>query len=181
MSNTGEYNTVGFRPHRYRHRAFVIRVIATILIAAQALLPPGMCLCQFVPTAPVSRQSHEPVPAPLPVATHAEETCCSCPACRAAAPAAPVSHDRAPADREHPQKHDPAPTPTAPCSGCPVVEAGPVGRLAILTITEPVSLDLAVQFVSPSTEAAVRPADRPDHSPLPAAPPLFVRHCALLI
>jgi hypothetical protein len=158
----------------------VIRVAATILVAVQALLPPGMCFCQFVPSVPVARQAYETAPPPRPSVAD-EEPCCSCPACRAAVTAVPVPHDQAPTDREPPQKHDPLPAPPAPCSGCPVVAAGPVGRVVILTATEQAPLDLAVQFVAPSVEVTIRRTDRPDPSPPSATPPLFVRHCALLI
>jgi hypothetical protein len=61
------------------------------------------------------------------------------------------------------------------------VSAGPVGRVAILTVAEQAPLDTAVQFVALSAEVAVRRSDQSDLSPPSAGPPLFVRHCAFLI
>jgi hypothetical protein len=165
----------------------VIRVIATILIAVQALLPPGMCFCQFVHSGPVaSRQAHAPAPSPQPSVTlHVEDSCCSCPACRKATEAVtPQAQEQAEPEREAPHERHPAPaspSPTPPCSGCPVVAAGPVARAAILPAPEQAPLDAAVPFVLPAVEADSPHADRPGLLVAPVTPPLFVRHCAFLI
>lgn len=157
----------------------VIRIVVTILVGVQAVLPPGTCLCRLVTFGPITRPSHAlALLAQLPVAD--EETCCSCPACRSADPAEKVPHGRAPTD-DPAQKHHPVPTPSAPCSDCPVVSAGPAGRVTILTATEPAPFDLAVQFVAPSAGVATGRANRPHPSHPPAGTPLFVRHRALLI
>lgn len=170
-----------FSPHPCSHGDCVSRVIATILIAVQAMLPPGMCFCQFVHSGPVaSHHAHETSP-PQPVAVRVDESCCSCPACRAPIPTVPAPHDQAPTDREPAPEPDPLPVPSAPCSGCPVVAVGPVGRVAILPATEQISLDFAVQFVASPVEVAHRLAERPAPAPPPTVQPLFVRHCALLI
>lgn len=158
----------------------MIRIVVTILVAVQALLPPGMCLCQFVPTGTITPQAHETAPTSQP-SVAVEESCCSCPACRAAPAATPPSHEQAATDREAPHERHPLPTPTSPCSGCPVVSAGPAARAAILPAPEQVPLDTTVHFVVPAVEATAPRADRPNLLVAPAAPPLFVRHCALLI
>jgi hypothetical protein len=161
----------------------VIRLGATILIAVQALLPPGMCLCEFVPSGASTRQAHAPAPAPpTSAAAHVDESCCSCAACRAAVPAAPPSsYEQAATDCGDPHERHPLPTPASPCSGCPVVSAGPAARVAILLAPEQAPLDAAVHFVVARVEAAAPRAARPNPVVATAAPPLFVRHCALLI
>lgn len=161
--------------------ACVIRIAATILVAVQALLPPGMCWCQFIPCVSVASPStQEPAPAPSPSATaHADESCCSCPACRTAVPVAPAPSDEQ-SDRQAPDEHS-LPTPTSPCSGCPVVSAGPLARVVILHAPEQIPLETVFQFVVTTIEATSPRPCRPTFLATLAAPPLFVRHCALLI
>jgi hypothetical protein len=157
----------------------VIRIV-TILVAVQALLPPGMCPCQFVPFTAAPLAAHETTPASLPLAAHVDESCCSCPACRSVAPVAPsAAEEPAATDREAP--HERHPTPASPCSGCPVVSAGPVARVVILLAPEQAPLDTTVNFVVSTVESAAPRADRLNPLFAPVTPPLFVRHCALLI
>lgn len=162
----------------------VIRFVATILMTAQALLPPGMCPCQFVPARTVPRQATESAEAaPPPSAVHVDDSCCSCPDCRKAVPHRPTPRD---ADDRPVANDDPAPerqrpNPVSPCSGCPVVSAGPVARAAVLTAPENASLDDVVRPVALTVETTSPRAARTNRSVAPPAPPLFVRHCALLI
>ncbi len=173
--NTRSYNTICSSSRGCPDGVCVIRILATILVAVQALLPPGMCLCQLVPVGAIPRRAHESA---FPLA--AEELCCSCAACRGAVPAAPLplADERAATDREAPHER---PLPTPPCSGCPVVSAGPAARVAILPATQPAPLDPAVHFVVPAAETTRRHTARPNHFFAPTAPPLFLRHCAFLI
>lgn len=158
----------------------VIRSVAIILVAVQALLPPGMCLCQIVSFGVTTPQAHETA---HPTSITDDKSCCSCAACRVAAPAAtPLLADQQIAtDREAPDEHNLLPTPSAPCSGCPVVAAGPAARVAVLPATEQAPLDPAVPFVVLTDEATPHRATRPNLFFAPAAPPLFVRYCAFLI
>lgn len=155
------------------------RIVVTFLVAIQAVLPPGMCLCQFVPIAATPRPVHETAPVSQP-AVAAEESCCSCSACRKTSIATLASHEPAATDREAPHEHRSLPTPVSPCSGCPVVSAGPASRVAILSAPEQAPLDTAVPFVIPTVEPVPACTDRPHCLVSPAAP-LFVRHCAFLI
>ncbi len=160
----------------------VVRVVVTILVAVQALLPPGMCPCQFVPFTAAPLAAHETTPASPPLAAHVDESCCSCPACRSVVPVAPAAAEEpAATDREAPHERHPLPTPGSPCSGCPVVSAGPVARVAILPALEQAPLDTTVHFVVSTVESAAPRADRWNPLFAPVAPPLFVRHCAFLI
>ena len=155
----------------------MIRLAATLLIAAQALLPPGMCPCQIASFAAATRPVHETAPARI---VAAGESCCSCPACRSAAPAAHAPADAPAATcRQAPPEHKPAAP--APCSGCPVVSAGPVARAAVLTAPEQAALDPALSAAIPTVEVVPPLATRPTLLVPPAARPLFVRHCTFLI
>lgn len=62
-----------------------------------------------------------------------------------------------------------------------MVSAGPVARVAILLAPEQAPLDATVHFVVSTVESAAPRADRLNPRFAPATPPLFVRHCALLI
>lgn len=161
----------------------MIRIVVTFLVAFQSLVPPGMCLCQFVPAVAAPHQAREVPPAfPTSVAAHIEDASCWCAACQKAAPAAaPRSHEQTGPECETPHERHSLPTPTSPYSGCPVVCAGPAARVAILCAPEQAPLDTAVHFVVSTVEAVSTRADRPTLLVKPAAPPLFVRHCAFLI
>ena len=161
----------------------MIQIVLTILVAVQALLPPGMCPCQFVRFTPAPFPAPETTPASQSLtAAHVDETCCSCPACRSVAPVAPAAAEEpAATDSEATHERHPVPTPASPCSGCPVVSAGPVARVAILLAPEQVPLDTTIHFVVSTVEPAAPRPDRRNPLFAPVAPPLFVRHCALLI
>lgn len=155
----------------------MIRVIATFLVAAQAMLPPGMCLCQVVSFGPTARQG---LAAPqTPHVSGTEDPGCACPACRKADAAPRPAQAPTAAGLEGRHNH-PLPTPTSPCSGCPVVSAEPAARAAILPAPEQVPPD-AVSLVLPVRPAALRTAIRPNRGITPPVTPLFVRHCAFLI
>lgn len=154
--------------------ACVIRVVVTLLVAVQTLLPPGTCPCQFVSFAAHAPPSHESASAPL----ISEDACC--PACCAAA-ATPSAQEQVPSDRETPHEHHQHPTPGPPCSGCPVVSAGPAARMTVLTAPEQAPLDTTGRPVVLTTEATSPRTERSNLLVAPTAPPLFVRHCALLI
>lgn len=169
--------------------ACVIRIVATILVTVQALLPPGMCFCQFVHFGQVTpHHAHESTLAPKTVAS-VDESGCSCPACRPAASAATSQiHEQVVASTETAREHRPpsaptlpSPNPQSPCSGCPVVAAGPIGRVVIPTVTEQAPLGLAARFVERFVEVVAPRANRPAPALYPTTQPLFVRHCALLI
>lgn len=158
----------------------MIRFVATILVAVQALLPPGMCLCQFVPLGGTARPTSDPVFSPL--VAHVEDDGCRCVACQKAAPAAASRpHEQTETDCEAPHERDPLPTPASPCSGCPVVSAGPAARVALPSAPEQAQFDTAAPFVVSTVEGFSTRAARPALLVKPAAPPLFVRHCAFLI
>jgi hypothetical protein len=154
----------------------VIRIVAIVLIGVQALLPPGMCLCRIVPPA-THRQELGAAPAPA----HTDSSCCSCPACQPVAwTDTPPPNEPTAADLDTPHEPHPLPTPASPCSGCPVVTAGPVARAVILDAPERAPLAATAHFVAPTVEVVSSRADRPSFT-TPIASPLFVRHCALLI
>lgn len=160
----------------------MFRIVATILVGVQALLPPGMCLCQFVPSATHRQELRTAHAVPPATDTHTDDSCCSCPACRPAARTdMSPSGEQTAADLDAPHEHHPLPTPASPCSGCPVVAAGPLARAAILDAPERAPLTYTVHFVTPLVEVVLARADRPRLTTIPPDSPLFVRHCAFLI
>lgn len=162
----------------------MIRIVVTFLVAFQSLVPPGMCLCQFVPCEVNSRSKKETAPAtPASLTVSAAEPCCSCAAWQSAARTTATSPaNRAASDREAPREHScPHPVPGEPWPDCPVASAGPEARAVILPATEQVAPATAVHFVLLTDEVTCRRANRPDPFFTASAPPLFVRYCAFLI
>ena len=155
----------------------VSRVVVTLLVAVQALLPPGMCVCQFVPVTTAARPVHGTA---LAIPTATDESCCDCPACRNAAHAVtPPTH--APAVTDTDARPERPPLPASPCTGCPVVTACPAARLAILPAPAPAPLDIAVAIFLWHVDPAPRRIDRPHPAFTHATSPRFARCCALLI
>jgi hypothetical protein len=137
----------------------VIRIAVTVLIAVQALMPPGICPCRFVPF--LRDAEHPPREiAPEFLAQSADRACGS----RAA-------------ERESEAPHR---DPTEPCSDCPIVCTEATARFAILPATEHVPPE-TLPFVHPRLPLTTERAERSELRSTPPATPLFVRHCAFLM
>lgn len=62
-----------------------------------------------------------------------------------------------------------------------MVSAGPAARVALAPVPERAPLDTAVLSLVSTVEGVSTRDERPTLLVKPAAPPLFVRHCAFLI
>ena len=180
MGETQRYTTLSFGFAGCRHGACVIRIVVTFLVALQAIVPPGACLCQFVPFESTTRPVKGAAPAlHITHTASAAEPCCSCVACRTAPNAStptPLGNGTA-TSRETAAEHS-CPSPHAPCSGCPAVSAGAGERVAI---PAEILSDVPVLFFVPADAPAPPRADRYERPAVSPPTPLFVRHCAFLI
>lgn len=153
----------------------MIRPVLSLLAVLPMLMPPGMCLCQFVPArAGGSGTSPSPTPAE---ARHADD--CRCESCRTSdAPSAPADDTRT--NHQPTDGSRPAPRPGWPC--CPVAlnAAGANTAVPIAPVLLPFTFPAGpVDLV---TGLPCSPFARPDRDHEPShGPPLFICHCALLI
>ena len=161
----------------------MFRVLVLLLILPPMLMPPGMCICQFVqignvPAAPVSalpdRQSsvgHASSPRPD----------CACDSCRRArtASAGPGRGDDQPT--QPPSERPSGPWPGKHWPGCPAAVGDVPLNVAVPTITAQADLTTAAGFFTPIAETVVSSGCVAPVLPPAASPPLFISHCALLI
>lgn len=144
-----------------------VRTLLLILVAPVLLMPPGMCICQFVPCGEVGRGD--------PVASGESEAAsvCTC------------SHTDGGANAELPcgcpaGGGKPRPLPGKPWPDCPVVTGTAPDKFTtpspVLLALDPAAVVLWV------VEVPVVPAGRTHQvSPRLASPPLFISQCSLVI
>lgn len=155
----------------------MFRALVLLLILPPLLIPPGMCICQFVP---IGKASAAPTPSPHASVGQAAgpRSDCTCDSCRRSRTAAvPERGD----DRPTPPPGGPVPVPGKHWPGCPAV--GGLAPLSTVVLPAPVQADLvlAPDFYTPIAESDI-PLDRTaPASPPFSSPPLFISHCALLI
>lgn len=142
---------------------------ACFALALQLLMPPGMCLCQFVTCA----QTESP---DATVALDADDCC---------------SHSHSSKPNDEPSGNDdgqqppskPAPHQHAP--DCPALTDGVTGKTVIVSAADLSSLTLLPAPFDPfAPMASPDSASRRQQDPFAAAstlPPLYLSHCALLI
>lgn len=160
----------------------MLRTVASFLALLPMLMPPGMCICQFVPIENVSATPLAASPDRRGSVPHATDPRpdCNCNSCRhaRAATVAPERGDGQPA-------WPPGGAPSAPGSGkhWPGCLAA-MGDVPLATTVVPVAVQAdvaATSFLTPVAAAVVSP-DRVAPAPPPTASlPLFISHCALLI
>jgi hypothetical protein len=156
------------------------RTLVLLLILPMLLMPPGMCICPFVPIGNATAASIPAPPdrersvgrAPSPQQDRACDSCC-----RARTSAVPQRGDDQPT---LPQSERPS-TPGKHLPGCPAA----VGDLPLNVAVPPVKVqaDFAApdNFSTPVCETAA-PSDCTRPVPTPTgSPPLFISHCTLLI
>lgn len=159
-----------------------MRTVVSLLALLPMLMPPGMCVCQFLP-AERAHASLAPVsPALPPVPVHADaRRDCSCDSCRERA--ATNVRDEA-AGRRTPPAHDPPsrPGPVEHWPGCPAAIGAAPLTVALPSVTIHIHVDAPAPFTTPQVEP-VSTHDRPLTRVMSphASPPLFLSHCALLI
>jgi hypothetical protein len=165
----------------------VVRALVLLLVAPALLMPPGMCICQFVPCGGIA----EPASA-LPSsgslradARFTETTACTCGSrhARSSAEKTPSgaacsSHDCGSGSSDN---KNPCPLPGKQWPGCPAAVGSAVTKLSPPASALFLAFDFSSVYVGLVTES-VTPVSRVClTSVLPAATPLFVSHCALLI
>lgn len=157
----------------------MIRPVLSLLAVLPMLMPPGMCLCQFVPArAGGSGALPSPVPAPTRVGTRHGD-CCRCESCRTSDTPSALADDT----RTNHQPTDgprPAPRPGWPC--CPAVLNAPGANTAVPTAPVLLTFTFPAGPVDLVTGLPCSPFDHADRDHEPShGPPLFICHCALLI
>lgn len=158
----------------------MLRALVLLLMLPPMLMPPGMCICQFVPVGTASN--------PLPASSSRELSAshdaspradCTCASCRSQTGSAlPTGSDNQPTQsddgpsRPGPGKHWP---------GCPAAADAAPFNMVVPAVTVQADLVAAAGFFTPVEVAVVSPV-RPTPVPSPAhSPPLFISHCTLLI
>lgn len=139
----------------------MLRTAVTILVAVSLLVPPGTCVCQFVPTG---------TPAADTAARQARVPSC-CHSC----------HERK-AERDHTPADSPANhAPGKHAPGCPALH----GDVPATTAAPAFALDLdatpAPRFDPVVVVSPVRRGYERDVIRHADSPPLFLSHCSLLI
>lgn len=160
----------------------MVRSLVLLLILPRLLLPPGMCLCQFVAVGKASATpSSSPPSRDVPSASHAATARpgCPCDSCRPRTPSADLG-----LDDDLPAK--PADEPAAPGSGkhwpgCPLAAVGAeLPNLVMPTVS--VDVDHVSADCNTSLAVLVVPPLRAVPASAPAvSPPLYISHCSLLI
>ena len=153
----------------------MIRTLLLLLMVPSTFVPPGMCVCQFVPTGTASS-------ARLPSVETATTTRpdCKCDSCRTGTSSADPERDdhsnRQPADGPS------GPGPTEHWPGCPAeVDAVPASMSAPTVVTAQADLVATAEFYTPVAAATVPPVRTMPASSPAVSPPLFISHCTLLI
>lgn len=160
----------------------MLRALVALLLAIPQLMPPGMCICQFVPT---SEQPAAPTQLPSPgrvtaghVADRGQK--CSCESCRNQA----SSVDRTDAGEAQGTKRadrDPAkPGPVKHPPGCPAALGAMPTKMLVSAVTVQVDSDAVCYMLTVESALAVARATA-WVSPQTGDPPLFISHCTLLI
>lgn len=156
----------------------MLRAVVLLLMLPSMLVPPGLCICRFVPIQATSLTSS---PADRHLSTpHASNPRpdCSCDSCHARKTStAPAHGDNRPADEPV------APAPVKHWPGCPAAaDAAPLNMVVpVAAVPGDLLLTAAADFFTPIDGVVASPA-RASAVPLPTtSPPLFISHCSLLI
>lgn len=155
----------------------MFRALVLLLLLPLLLLPPGMCICQFVP---IGKASPVPTSAPRATVGQAAEPRpdCTCDSChRSQAAAAPERGD----DRPTQPPGGPAPVPAKHWPGCPAAIGDMPLNMAVPPVKVQVDLTATADFLTTVAEAVVSLDRTTPVSPPVGTPPLFISHCALLI
>lgn len=158
----------------------MLRALVLLLMLPPMLMPPGMCICQFVPTGTASAP---PSASPVRELSASHDTNpradCTCASCRSQAGAAlPADSDNQPSPGDDgPSRHEPG----KHWPGCPAAADATPFNMVVPTVTVQADLVAAAGFFTPVVVAVVSPV-RATPIPAPAySPPLFISHCTLLI
>lgn len=152
----------------------MFRALVLLLILPPLLMPPSMCICQFVPVGKAS-----PAPERRSVASHATSPRpdCNCYSCRSQAATEHGKDDPTQKPTEEPF----GPEPGKHWPGCPAAVGSIPLSTTLPTVTTQVDLGAMITLFCPAPETIAlarraAPVSRPAVSP-----PLFISHCTLLI
>jgi hypothetical protein len=160
-----------------------VRTLLLLLVAPTLLMPPGMCICQFVPCGGEMGTGRGNLAAALRQSSQtAKSGTCTCEKSRSGSHGlrsigAPTCQDHAVASGGE----KPCPCPGTPWPGCPAVTGEDQAKVAPESSPVLSSLDLACDFVRFAEVPAVRVAPIDFTSLRPAHSPLFISQCTLLI
>lgn len=160
-----------------------MRTLLLLLIAPVMLMPPGMCICQFVPCGWEMGTGRGDLSASLRSSSQTTTTVtCTCDKRRSGSQDHRSSGVSTSQDRETASGGEkPCPCPGKPWPGCPAVTGEDQAKVAPPPSAVLSSLDLACEFVQ-FVEVPAVPVARVDFKSLhPASSPLFICHCTLLI
>lgn len=155
-----------------------MRSLFLLVAGLPMLMPPGMCVCQFVPcrTAAVPLATTQLLASQGP--RHAPDcTCCRSHRLEASADTSPRDYG----PEATPGSPSPCPLPGKHWPGCPAALGVAPVQVALPTTAVLPDADLAGGRVQIVVEPAA-PVLRVNASPVaPETPPLFLAHCTLLI
>lgn len=162
----------------------MLRVLLTILVGLPMLMPPGMCICQFVPCGRAATdETRLPLSADGAAMVGADSgPSCGCVHRRSRSQQAkqefgkPGGLESIPVDPPSPW-----PLPGQHAPGCPAAMTAATEKVALPTFQVNTLLVLALDFVgfTPVSVEVNRPAERVTIRP--HSPPLFLAFCRLLI
>ena len=160
-----------------------MRTLLLLLVAPTLLMPPGMCICQFVPCGGEMGTGRGDLSASLRPSTQtATSATCTCEKRRSGGQdqrSSGVSTCDDCGSRTGGEK--PCPCPGKHWPGCPAVTGEDQAKLAPPSSAVLFSLHLACDFVERVQDPAA-PVCRLDFTPVrPVSSPLFISHCSLLI
>ena len=151
-----------------------MRTLLLLAVGLPMLMPPGVCVCQFVPYEPGgAAEPARTVDVSAALQDSADAQRCGC--CRRdRSSGGDFTHGAAPAK-------NPGPVPGKHWPGCPAaIGAAPV-KVAVPAPT-PFQPDApACLFVAHTAEPRLPSVSADFTSTAPAAPPLYLSHCTLLI
>lgn len=157
----------------------MFRVLLTILIGLPMLMPPGTCICQFVPCGRASADETR-LPSPGETAVSAGADSGGCGHCRRRSEQTNQEPGK-PGGESIPIDHSsPVPLPGQHAPGCPAACTTSTEKVALPTSQVQTLLVLALDFIGFTTvvKASIPAVQELDHV---HSPPLFLSHCKLLI
>ena len=153
----------------------MLRTVVTFLVAVPLLMPPGMCICQFAPTARASTPTRSGGGAGHTADARPD---CRCDSCRERAAPAGLPC-RGEEDQPSPDEGPFAPGKHAP--GCPAALGDVPTKMAASTVTIHLDANPVCFFSVVARPAGPAGRGRESATARAASPPLFISHCSLQI
>ncbi len=161
----------------------MFRALVLLLMLPPMLMPPGMCICQFVPIGKVPVAPVSALPDRQSSVGHASNPRpdCTCDSCRHSRTASAVPEGGNDQPTQPPTGGPSGPGPGKHWPGCPAAVGDVPLNAAVPHVKTQADLVATTNFFTPITETLVS-RDRTQPVPSPtSSPPLFISHCTLLI